>query len=131
RPQVVEGRCQLVEVGARADDERDPLGLRARALDEVGDLADQRRRQVVDDEPAEVLERVGRLAATRARQPGDDQELAQATFAAASVTSRDRGKRMWPGYRPPSNCRSGAVTNSSSDGFEWSVQRDDADPCLI
>ena len=49
---------------------------------ELGHLRDERRRQVVDHEPAEVLEDVGRLRAARARQPGDDDDrrssLAQA-----------------------------------------------------
>ena len=38
-------------------------------------LLDERGRQVVDDEPAEVLEVVGRLRAARPRQPGDHDDV--------------------------------------------------------
>ena len=42
---------------------------------ELGDLADQHRRQVVDDEVAEILEHVRGLGATRAGHPGHDRHV--------------------------------------------------------
>jgi hypothetical protein len=48
-----------VELGAGADGEGHPFVGGVRASRQLGDLGDQRRRQVVDDEPAEVLEVVG------------------------------------------------------------------------
>jgi hypothetical protein len=92
----------LVLVGARADDQRHPPDRRARHLRQLDDLGDQAGRQVVDDEPAEVLEVVGRHAAPGAGQAGDDDELAheggssRGSFSATSA--RRRGMVAAPRY---------------------------------
>ena len=61
---------RLVEVVRRTTPERtsttEAVALRAApAAGELGDLADERGRQVVDDEEAEVLEHVGRRRTVR------------------------------------------------------------------
>ena len=61
------GRFQLAELlGVPADDQHHPVRGRPWRRDELGDLGDQGGRQVVDDEPAEVLEGGPRLRAARA-----------------------------------------------------------------
>ena len=64
--QLVEGGRQVGEevAGPDVDHQRVP-GRRLAAGRELGDLADQHGRQVVDDEVAEVLERVRRFRPTR------------------------------------------------------------------
>ena len=89
-PQPGQVGGDLGQVAAGADDEGHAFGRRAGRLGQVGHLHDQRRRQVVDDEPAEVLERVGRLRRTCAGEPGDDQEVDHVTN---------------PGYRRASSSR--------------------------
>ena len=65
--QLVERGREVGEevAGADVDDERVP-GRRLAAGRELGDLADQHGRQVVDDEVAEVLEHARRFRPTRA-----------------------------------------------------------------
>src|SRR5438874_3397252 len=74
--ELVERGCELLEVGAGANRQRDPLGRGARRLHELGHLGDEGRGKVVDDEAAQVLERVGRLRSSCTRETGDDDELA-------------------------------------------------------
>ena len=56
-------------------DEREPFDVAVRLRRELDDRADQRGRQVVDDEPAEVLEHVGHARPTGARQAGDQDDV--------------------------------------------------------
>src|SRR6478752_2669321 len=73
---------QGVEERARpdVDHHRDGLVDPAAVVDEAHHVAHQRRREVVDDEVAEVLELLGRRAAAGAGHAGDDHELAGRGF---------------------------------------------------
>jgi hypothetical protein len=73
--------------GADVDDDRDRLVVAATLVDQLDDLAQQRRRQVVDDVVAEVLELLGGRAAAGAGHPGDDHDL-------AAVLGGQRGDRL-------------------------------------
>ena len=82
RAQLVEHVGQVVEVlgtgvaAAAADDQRDPLDARPGPVDHLDHLHDQAGRQVVDDEPAQVLEGRRRGRTARARHPRHHHELA-------------------------------------------------------
>ena len=76
---------------------------------QLGDLRDQRRRQVVDHEPAAVLEHVGHRGAPGAREPGDAPRTPSSRpqrVPVGPVTSRGTARersmtiRRWP-ERPP------------------------------
>ena len=58
---------------------------------ELGHLAEQRRRQVVDDEEPEVLEGVRGLGPAGARQPGDDREAVAGWALARGIADRRVG----------------------------------------
>ena len=58
-----------VLAAAAADDQRHPLDPRAGPVHQLDHLRDQRGRQVVDDEPAQVLEGRRRRRAARPRHP--------------------------------------------------------------
>src|SRR5581483_1715504 len=75
--QVVEGRLQLVEVGAaaRVGNDRGPPHVAPRVSEELAERADHPRRQVVDAEIARVLERRHGLGLAGARVAGDEDEL--------------------------------------------------------
>ena len=62
-----ERRQYFVAIGTGADDQRDALVRRSRAGRQLGDLRNQRRRKIVDDEPALIVERLsgGRSAGAR------------------------------------------------------------------
>jgi hypothetical protein len=74
--EVVEDRERVARaLGAGADDEADLVVGRARRRRQLTQLRDERRGDVVDHEPAEVLQ-VGRgLAAAGSREPADDDEV--------------------------------------------------------
>ena len=59
---------------ADVDDDRDLLDVAAGAQRQLRQRRNQRRRQVVDAEVAEILERADRLRLARSRQPGEDDE---------------------------------------------------------
>ena len=68
RAQLGERLVEIVDERAGADVDAEAVALRAAAAaGELGDLADERRRQVVDDEEPEVLEHVGRRRRVRRR----------------------------------------------------------------
>ena len=60
--------------GAHVDDQRVASGLLG-ASPSSRDLADERRRQVVDDEEAEILEDVGGLGTAGTGHAGDDGDV--------------------------------------------------------
>ena len=67
---------QLADLGEHlgvlaAGDERESFDVAVRLRRELDDRADQRRRQVVDDEPPEILEHVGHTRSAGPRQAGD------------------------------------------------------------
>ena len=69
-----------VQVGAEAaaayvDDDGDAVDAAVGSLRQVGHRRDQCRRQVVDDEPAEVLQALRRGATAGPGHPGDDHQL--------------------------------------------------------
>ncbi len=68
-----------------ATDERETRDVAARFDGEVDDRADQRRRKIVDDVPAEVLQHVGRTGTTGAGQAGDEDDLGHVTIVVLSV----------------------------------------------
>ncbi len=72
----VERRSDLLLVVAAADHERRSVVRSSRVRDELCQLRDQDGRNVVDDEPAEILEMVGRLRTASPRQPRDHYEIA-------------------------------------------------------
>ena len=80
RVEVVDDRVERVEVGAAAHvgDDGGPLDLRALVHEELDELADHLRRQVVHAEVAGVLEDVHRRRLARPREAGDDHEILQA-----------------------------------------------------
>ncbi len=61
RLQVDERRQHVARVRSATDDQRDPADARSGRGGEVGDRRDERRWEVVDDEPTEVFERHRRL----------------------------------------------------------------------
>ncbi len=75
-PQLGERGHEVVDELARAhvDHEAELLGTLG-ALPELGDLDDERGRQVVDHEEAEILEHVGRGRPPRTRHAGDDGDV--------------------------------------------------------
>jgi len=77
RALVGERAGDRVEEGAgpHVDDHRDGLLAAAALVDEVDHFGQERRRQVVDHEEAEVLELLGRRAAAGPCHAGDDDEL--------------------------------------------------------
>ena len=105
-----EGREHLVVVRPGAHHQHDPGDARTPATTASSDdLRDERGRQVVDDEPAEVLEDVGRLRPPRPRQPGDHDELVhRASLPAIPRARAPSGPR---GDQPDL-----AVTSTSSRG---------------
>ena len=66
---------------AHVDDDRDLVDVAA-AHRQLGQRRDQRRRQVVDAEVAEILERADRLRLSRSREPGQDDERRRVGLAA-------------------------------------------------
>ena len=60
--------------GPDVDDDGDVLAVAVALVDHPDDVGDQRGRQVVDDEEAEVLELLGGRAAAGAGHAGDDDE---------------------------------------------------------
>ena len=84
-----------------ADDERDPVAAGAGTADEAGDVGDQRDRQVVDDEPAEVLERRAGRRPAGAGHPGDDEQLTHGRPSALGRLALGRlvGRLAWAAGR--------------------------------
>ena len=60
----------------------------ARGPGQLGHLGDEQRRQVVDDEEAEVFEDVGRFRPSRPGQPGDDRDVELVTHRPSRLTDR-------------------------------------------
>ena len=85
---------------APADDEGHPLGLGPRAADQLGHLGDERRRQVVDDEPAEVLEGRGRGGAAGARTSRSPPGTRSWPASLAHRRPERRGPSRAPGPAP-------------------------------
>jgi hypothetical protein len=87
RRRVEEHHAHVVTGGAKLTDLVEHLGVLAtgdqcQSIDvarrfggEFDDRADQRRRQVVDDEPTEILQDVGDAGAAGAGQPGDQHDV--------------------------------------------------------
>ena len=102
RSSAVELAGQLVEelASAHVADDREAPDAAAGQLGEVDELADERRRQVVDAEVAEVLEGVDRLGAARAGHARDDHERGLLAF-------RRFDRELLVGHRspPPASCR--------------------------
>ena len=120
RPELGDGVAQVLELAAGpADDERHPLGLGPRRGDQLGHLGDERRRHVVDHEPADVLEGGGRLRTTGARQARDDEELGHAAIVAGVPAGGGPGRRAGrqaaatPGRGPASH------GGTSQRGTDW------------
>ncbi len=84
----LEGGQHLVVVGAGADHEDDLGDAGAGRLSQLRHLGHERRREVVDDEPAQVLEDVRRLRAAGTGQPGDDHEVAHGRTLPAPTRTR-------------------------------------------
>ena len=82
---------------------------------ELGDLGDQRGRQVVDHEEAEVLEHVGRGRAPGARHAGDDGDVERhrAAHASRRVAVLAVQLRVAP-HAPTCSGSHGIATSSSS-----------------
>ena len=109
------------------DDDRDLLDLAAGAQRQLGERGDERGRQVVDAEVAEILERADRLRLARARQSGEDDERCAggSAFAARAFLAHVHPARVLPGlallagaHRDPpdsssSSSSSGVVTPAS------------------
>src|SRR4029079_6462310 len=91
RAQVRERAAEIVDEdsGPYVDDE--PVAVRTpAAARQLRDLADERRRQVVDDEAAEVLEHVRSLRATGTGHAGDHRDVeARCGWRAAHEDSKD------------------------------------------
>ena len=77
---LVAGGAQLADLGEHLDvlpagDERQPFDVAVRLRREFDDRSDERGRQVVDDEPAEILENVGDAGPSGAGQAGDQNDV--------------------------------------------------------
>src|SRR5690606_23024348 len=90
-------------------------------LGEVGDLGDERRGQVVDGEPAEVLERAARLGAPAAREARDDDVFAHRVRAYVE-RSRSQWRKSSRGIERASRY-SGASARKPGGGGGSSISR--------
>ena len=102
--QVGEGLAEVVEEAAAADvdDDRDAGDVALRAGAELHHGGDQRGRQVVDDEPAEVLQTLGRGAAAGSGHAGDDHQLGDRRLARPRLVVRSAVPVLT--CSPPSSC---------------------------
>ncbi len=127
-PQLVHSGLEFLQLlHVPTDDQRHPVGRRARGGDQFGHLGDQRRRQVVDHEPAEVLQSGTRLRATRARHPGDDQELGHAHHCGPGLGD-ERAKALRPRCAPRFGCSydgSQTSVHLATSGRQWVRRRPD------
>jgi hypothetical protein len=86
--QLVERGGEIREEVARTDvDHQRVPRRRLLPARELGDLADQHGRQVVDDEVAEIFEHVRGLGATGAGHPGHDRHIEASTHAATTFVA--------------------------------------------
>ena len=93
--------------------------VRTRRLGELGHLGDQRRRQVVDHEPAEVLEVVRRLRTSGTGQTGDHHELVhddQLTVGRLVVRGPSREQQACQRLATTRSSRRGTVAASVYSG---------------
>ena len=75
--------AQLADLGEHlgvlaTGDEREAVDVAVGLGGEFDDRADQRRREVVDDEPSEILEHVGHPGSAGAGQSGDQHDVGHA-----------------------------------------------------
>ena len=86
---------------AHVDDDGDLADVAAGAERQLRERRDQRRRQVVDAEVAEILERADRLRLAGARQAGeDDERMARASRRLHARRLPARARRRRPRRRP-------------------------------
>src|SRR5947199_358312 len=100
RLQGVQRGDQIIEKlpPARVDGQRRALDTTFRLHAEFGELRQQRGRQVVHAEEAEVLKHLHGVRLPRAGEPGNDDKL--------EVGDRPQAPhRRWPGHSQPPNCR--------------------------